>query len=55
MLIAPSVVVDNLNILGSGNCPAEADSPLIIDAHAMLSLSISRERFEVIASQSRLA
>ena len=49
MLIAPSVVIDNLDVFGSGGGPAEADSPLIIDADAVLPLSVSCERFKVIA------
>jgi hypothetical protein len=47
--VSSSVVVHNLDIRCSGLCPAEADSPLIIDANAVLAGFISTKRFEAIA------
>jgi hypothetical protein len=43
------VVVHNLDIRCSGPCPAKADSPLIIDAHAALAGSISTKWLQAIA------
>ncbi|MGB5097632.1 MAG: hypothetical protein WBN82_06975 [Porticoccaceae bacterium] len=47
--VSSSVVVHNLDIRRSGLCPAKADSPLIIDANAVLAGSISTKWFQAIA------
>jgi hypothetical protein len=42
------VVVDNFDIFGSCVRPAKAYTPLIIDADAVLALSVARERLKAI-------
>jgi hypothetical protein len=47
--LAPeSMVVDNFDIVRSICAPHETDSPLAVDAHAMLSPAISAQRFQTI-------
>jgi len=43
------VIVDNLDIFWPGFRPAEAHSPLVVDADAVLSLTISCQRLQPIA------
>jgi hypothetical protein len=43
------MVVHNLNVVCIPRAPAKADSPLIVDANAVLSLSVSLELFQVIS------
>ena len=42
----------NLHILGAVFAEYEAEAPLLVDADAVLSLAISRERFEPIARRN---
>ena len=43
------MVVDDLDVVGVAFRPPEADAPLIVDANAVLSLSIATERFQAVA------
>ena len=43
-----SVVVDNFNLHGAAVGPNEADSPLVVDADAVLAGAIAAERFEAM-------
>ena len=42
----------NLHIVGAAFTEYEAEPPLLVDADAVLSLAISRERFEPIARRN---
>jgi hypothetical protein len=44
-----SMVIDDLNVLGSTARPAKADSPLVVDPNAVLTLAVTLERFEAIS------
>jgi hypothetical protein len=46
---AASVIVDDLDVVGVAVLPAEADSPLVIDANAVLSGAVPLELFQAIA------
>ena len=46
------MVVDDFNFIRIAFFPGEADAPLLIDADAMLSSSVSRESFEVIVGRN---
>jgi len=48
-----SVIIDDLDILRPDFRPAEAHSPLIVDADAVLSLTISYQRLQPIARRRR--
>src|SRR5437870_117287 len=52
---SPLVIVDDLHVGGSAVAfrPFEADPPLIIDPDAVLTLSISAQRFEPVPGQRR--
>jgi hypothetical protein len=41
VLIAPSVIIDDLNFRGAAFGPSKADPPLLIDSDAILTVSIS--------------
>lgn len=43
------MVVHDLNVVGIPVAPNKADTPLIVDPNAVLSLSVSVERFQPIA------
>jgi hypothetical protein len=43
-----SVVIHDLDAVGIAALPAEADSPLIIDANAVLAFAVSFERLELV-------
>ena len=43
------MVVNYLHILGTPRSPHKANSPLIVDTNAVLPLSISLQRFKMIA------
>jgi len=43
-----SVVVNDLNVLGAGGCPPEADSPLPVDADAVRVDAIAAELLESV-------
>jgi hypothetical protein len=45
------VIVHDLDLIGVAVVPDEADSPLIVDPHAVLTLPITRERLEAIAGR----
>jgi len=45
---ASSVVVDDLNILSSRTRPPKADTPLVVDADAVLAPSLPLQRFQMI-------
>ena len=47
------MVIHNLNIVRIAVAPHKADAPLIVDANAVLSLSIALERFQVITRRRR--
>jgi hypothetical protein len=40
------VVINDLNLGGTVGCPHKANAPLIVDANAVLTLSVSAERPE---------
>jgi len=43
------MVIHNLNVVGISTTPYKADAPLIVDANAVLSFSVTFERFQSIA------
>lgn len=43
------VIINDFNVVGIAIMPAKTDAPLIIDADAVLSLSVTREYFQTIA------
>jgi hypothetical protein len=45
----PSVVIDNFNVGGMAIDPHKANSPLCIDANAMLALPVAFEGFKLVA------
>lgn len=47
-----SVVVNDLHLLRSGVGPHEADAPLVVDPDAVLTGSITLERFEPVAGRN---
>lgn len=49
MLRYLSVIVDNLDLLGSSVCPFENDTPLIIYADRVLPCEIALQRFQAIS------
>lgn len=46
------VIVNNLNIIGITIVPSKTDSPLLIDADAVLPLAISLQCFQVVAGRA---
>jgi len=42
------VVVDNLDFIGGGITPLKADAPLVVDADAVVSIAVSRQRLQVM-------
>src|SRR5690606_258298 len=46
---SPSVVVHDLHAVRSGICPSEAQTPLIVDANAVLAFPVAGEGFQVVA------
>jgi hypothetical protein len=46
-----SVVIDDFDFMGAVCFPAEADSPLVIDADGVLAFPVALERFEAIAGR----
>src|ERR1700727_772004 len=53
MVGSPSVVVGDLDVLGSLGRPTEADAPLLVDPDGVLSRAVFRQRFEVVAGRGR--
>jgi hypothetical protein len=51
MCVAPSRIVHNLDILGTGLRPAKANAPLVVNADAVLAFSVAVERFEAISGR----
>jgi len=49
MSTPPSVVIHDLDVLGTVVSPGEADTPLIIDPDAVLPDSIAPQRLQTIA------
>ena len=47
------MVIYNLDVVGISITPHEADAPLIVDANAVLSLSVALERFQMITRRGR--
>jgi hypothetical protein len=47
----PSVVVDDLDLFGTGVGPDEADAPLVVDADAVLSLAVTAHLLEPVAGE----
>jgi hypothetical protein len=47
-----SVAINDLNVVRTTITPAKADPPLLIDADAVLSLSVARQAFQSIAGRS---
>ena len=45
------MVIHNLNVVGISTTPYKADAPLIVDANAVLSLTIPYEYFKTVAWQ----
>jgi hypothetical protein len=43
------VVIDNLNVMSVPGSPAEADTPLLVDPDAMLSLSVPTKSLQAVA------
>src|SRR5579863_4938620 len=50
-LSTASVMVNDLDVLGSRRCPAKADAPLIVDANAVLALPVAFQCFKPIAGR----
>jgi len=48
MAISISVVIDDLDVCWAVICPDKADTPLVIDANAVLSSSVSFESFQPV-------
>jgi hypothetical protein len=48
-MFAPSVVIGDLNVESISFTPHEADSPLVVDPDAVLSLAISLQLFQPIS------
>ncbi len=46
-----SVVIDDFDFVGAVCFPAEADTPLVIDADGVLAFPVALERFEAIAGR----
>jgi len=44
-----SVIVDNLDIVRVSVLPSKADAPLVVDANAVLTLSVAAQGFEPVA------
>ena len=51
MVFGGLMVVDNLDLLGVGAGPTEADAPWVVDSDGMLSAAISSERLQTIAGR----
>jgi hypothetical protein len=47
------MVIGNFNLEGIAITPCEADSVLVVDPDAVLSCSVTLERFQVIARENR--
>ena len=47
-----SVVINNFDLVGVSIAPHETDPPLIVDANAVLSLSISVQRLQTVTRRS---
>jgi hypothetical protein len=47
-----SVVINNFDLVGVSIAPHETDPPLIVDANAVLSLSISIQRLQTVTRRS---
>jgi hypothetical protein len=43
------MIVHDLDVFCTRRCPSKTDSPLVVDANAVLALSVGLQRFEVIA------
>jgi hypothetical protein len=43
------VVINNLNSMGTGIAPVEADTPLVIDPNAVLTGSLAFEQFQPVS------
>jgi len=43
------MIVDDLNVMSATVTPDEADSPLVVDPYAVLSLSVARESFQAVS------
>ena len=48
-MLASSVIIDDLNIVGIAITPREADEPLVVDAYAVGSGTIAPEQFQLVA------
>jgi hypothetical protein len=46
------MVIDDLDIVGARSTPAEADTPLVVDADAVLPCTATRQRFQPVAGRS---
>jgi len=51
-MLIPSVVVHDLDVDWANARPYEADSPLVIDANAVLTLSIALQGLKAVARRS---
>lgn len=47
--VAPLVVVHDFDLIGAIGVPDKADTPLVIDADAVLSFAVPLERFQMVA------
>jgi hypothetical protein len=50
--ISPLMIVDHLNVMSATVTPDEADSPLVVDPYAVLSLSVARESFQAVSRRN---
>ena len=48
-MVVGLMIVNNLDLLGVGSGPAEADAPLVVDPDGMLSATIPFERLQMVA------
>ncbi len=46
------MVIDDFDVVCVSIQPAEADTPLVVDAYAVLSLAVALERFETISGRN---
>lgn len=45
------MIIDYLNVVGVALAPTKANSPLVVDANAVLAFSVAFQRFEPISRQ----
>ena len=51
-MIAPLVIINDLDIVSIVLAPYKTDSPLIIDADAVLALAVAAQFFQMVAGRN---